>query len=549
MLCPPFLPDSAGLEVQHITIESGVATVLLRTTGSVGVCPLCGEPSTHVHSHYTRTLADLPCCGSRVQLSLQVRRFFCVNSCCKRKIFAERVSEIAKAGAHRTCRLCAALRRIGFACGGERGSRLAEHLAMPASADTLLRLIRQASPAQVQGVTVLGVDDWAWRKGQRYGTILCDLQSHRTIDLLPERSASTFSAWLFEHPGVQIVSRDRAGFYAEGARDGAPNATQVADRFHLVHNVHEALTRVMHRHHRQLREAAKSIVLPPTQQTPELPTPGDGEALSAPLISPAPTEPASSHSSPSRDRRQELYRRVIELHEQNHSMRSIARELNIDRGTVQRFIDARTFPERATRPYPSRVDRFEFDLRRRWDEGCRNAAQLHRELVAQGFKGSYFTIRRRLNRWRDSEDKNGKSALPTITMRTPSAKSAAWLLLRDDQILEPQDRQLLDALLDKVPELQTTRELANEFCQIVREHRCDGLDAWIEKAHGNSVMRELRVFADGIERDYAAVKAALTLNWSNGQVEGQVNRLKLLKREMYGRAKFDLLRQRVLNVA
>jgi len=548
MSCTPFLPDFSELEVQHVTIISGVVTVALRTTSRLGICPLCGEPSAHVHSHYTRKLDDLSCCGLRMQLRMHVRRFFCLNASCERKIFTERVPEIAKTGAHRTSRLCAALRHIGFACGGERGSRLSQKLSMPASADTLLRLMRQAALAELPTVTVLGVDDWAWRKGQRYGTILCDLESHRAVDLLPERSASTFSAWLMEHPGVQIVSRDRAGYYADGAREGAPGATQVADRFHLVHNVHEVLTRVMERHHRELREAAKSVILPALAEMPESTAPAEVGTVPTPMGSNAQTEFASPPSGPSRDRRQELYRRVIDLHQQNHSMRSIARQLNIDRGTVQRFIEAGTFPERAARPYPSRVDRFDSYLRCRWDEGCRNAALLLRELVPLGFKGSYFTIRRRLNRWREHDEKHGKSATP-VSMRVPSAKSAAWLLLRHDQDLEPQDQQLLDVLMAKVPDLQSARDLANEFCQIVREHRVDAFDAWIEKARSNTRVRDLRTFADGIQRDYAAVKAALTLNWSNGQVEGQVNRLKLLKREMYGRAKFDLLRQRVLHVA
>ncbi len=163
-------------------------------------------------------------------------------------------------------------------------------------------------------VTVLGVDDWAWRKGQRYGTILVDLESHRAVDLLPERSASTFSVWLLEHPGVQIVSRDRAGYYADGAREGAPDATQVADRFHLMHNVHEALTRVMNRHHRELREAAKGVILPALPETPEslataevgiVPTPMEPQADSPP----APIDPASPRPNSSHERRQELYRK------------------------------------------------------------------------------------------------------------------------------------------------------------------------------------------------------------------------------------------------
>jgi len=232
MLFSPLLPGGAfGFEFEQLVVKSDAVTILMRATASIGVCPLCGQPSSQVHSHYTRTLADLPWHGTPVRLQLIVRRFFCTSASCPRKIFVERLPEdVARSHARKTARLIESLRCIAFSSGGEGGSRLARELGMIASGDTLLRLMRQCDPAEPSTVTVLGVDDWAWRKGQRYGTILCDLEHHRTVDLLPERSASMLSSWLMRHPGVQIISRDRANCYAQRAAEGAPNAIQVADR-------------------------------------------------------------------------------------------------------------------------------------------------------------------------------------------------------------------------------------------------------------------------------------------------------------------------------
>jgi transposase len=251
------VPDSDRLTLQHVRIDGDAVTLAVQAIASTSPCPECGNSSTRVHSRYTRTLADLPWQGKTVRINLQVRRFFCPRTACPRKTFAERLPEFAAVSARTTARLQKAQQLIGQALGGEAGARLAAPLGMSTSPDTLLRRVRRAPCSQPTAVRVLGVDDWAWRKGQRYGTILCDLERRRPVDLLPERSSDSFASWLKAHPGVEIISRDRGDEYIKGANQGAPKAVQVADRWHLLLNLREALMRAVDRHHGHVLEAAK----------------------------------------------------------------------------------------------------------------------------------------------------------------------------------------------------------------------------------------------------------------------------------------------------
>ncbi len=454
----PVLPEPLSFHSCHIQILAEHIVILARTTNLSAACPACGRPSARVHSRYTRKLADLPWHGRPVQLLVEVRRFFCDTAGCHRRIFAERVTEIVVARGRQTVRLSQALTGIGFACGGEGGARLACRLGMPTSPDTLLRRIRQAAPAPRQPPRVLGVDDWAVRRGMRYGTILCDLEQHRAVDLLNQRSANSLAEWLTACPGIEIISRDRAGCYAQGAAAGAPGAQQVADRWHLLHNVREALIRLLDRRHVALRDTARAVARRSAPRAPPA-------ALSE-MVSPNPPvlSPTQQLSHARRARRLQRYHRVRELHQQGLSQRAIARQLGLDRETVARFIHAETFPERGIRPYPTAVDAFATYLQQRWVEGCRNAVQLTRELAARGFRGSYCAVRRYLNRWFRSNPTQ-PCPVPAIASphRTPSAKRVAAWLLKPGEQLEPRELAFVEALTRANPDLTAAGMLAQEF--------------------------------------------------------------------------------------
>lgn len=243
-----------SLHIEQLTATEEGITALVSLTAANGSCPDCQRCSSRVHSCYQRTLMDLPASGLSVHLKLHVRRFFCDNPFCLRKTFAQVVPEMAERYARKTLRLIDTLSQLGFALGGEAGAHIASVLKIECSADTFLRLIRRTTLTPHLTPTHLGVDDWAFHRNVSYGTILVDLQDHRVVDLLPDRAASSLDSWLKSHLGVELISRDRSGEYATGARQGAPQAVQVADRFHLQKNLSETVERIFHRHREALQQ-------------------------------------------------------------------------------------------------------------------------------------------------------------------------------------------------------------------------------------------------------------------------------------------------------
>jgi transposase len=416
---------------------------------------------------------------------------------------------------------------------------------VPISRATLLTRVRAGGAEPVPPVAVLGVDDWAWRKGTRYGTILCDLDRRRVVDLLPDRSAETLAAWLTAHPGVSVVVRDRAGAYAEGVRKGAPAATQVADRWHLLRNGSEALQRVLDQHHRDLREAARTIASPS-----EIPVPTGAHMRETPV----PTEPeqplraAERRSRDRQNRRDARFAEAARLRQQGLSLKVIARTIGADRKTVRRWLRAGHAPtwhhaERGA----SILDPYQAYLTERWQAGCRNAAALWRDLKTLGFAGQYSVVREWATRHRrDDPPAEPKGALRRLaavkTPEPPTPRRAARLLTGDPEKLSDHDRRFVTALRQRSPAIATAIDLVRRFATMVKDQVAGPLDGWLREAEASA----LAPFAASLRRDEDAVRAALTESWSTGQVEGQVNRLKVIKREMYGRADFDLLRCRVL---
>ncbi len=344
------LSDAVALHLEEVLTDDEAITLVVSTSRATAICPGCGQPSTRCHSRRRRTIADLPWQGLAARVELHFRRFYCDTPACERTTFTEPLPTVVAPYARRSRRLATLVEAVACALGGEAGARLLAELGLAASPDTLLRLI-QATPLPVCATPrVLGVDDWALRRGQTYGTILVDLERRRPVDLLPDRSAATFAAWLKDHPGVAIIARDRGGAYADGARQGAPGAIQVADRFHLVKNLTEVLERVLQRHHAALATAADHL----TQAARADAVPAGATADErAPTASQPPT---AREQAQRQARRRARYEAVRQLQDQGLGVRAIARQTGLARNTVRRFLAAPTCPARRPRPARDRPD-------------------------------------------------------------------------------------------------------------------------------------------------------------------------------------------------
>lgn len=529
----PLLDLPEGLQVLTITVLSSLVLVTVSSRRLTSPCPRCTTPSDHVHSSYTRTITDVPCAGRPVRITLHVRKFRCREGTCPQRVFTERLSDYLRPWARKTRRLVEQLSALGLALGGRGTETVAPALGLHVSDPTVLRLLAQRPEPTEMPVQVLGVDDFAFRRGHRYGTLLLDLEQHRVIDLLPARSQLTFALWLHQHPAVRIISRDRGGDYAAGAALGAPQAEQIADRFHLLQNAGEVLERCLTRHHAALTQAAHALV-------------------------PADAAPRSTKRTPGEERRKQerrtarhaIYERVVALHQQGVSSVQIAKQLELARGTVLKYLRAACFPELAARPRPRQIDPYLPYLREQWNAGEHNARTLWREIRQQGYGAGDEQVRRVVNAWRLDPHRHGNQ--PTMAVGparaeapTYSAHKTRWLLWKPVVDLNEVEARYVATLKEQCPQIAQAQDLLLAFRTLVTEPCPGQLDHWLDQCFQSGIS-ELVGFAQGLRRDYAAVKAALCYNWSQGPVEGHINRLKTIKRQMYGRAGFALLRRRVL---
>jgi len=379
----------------------------------------------------------------------------------------------------------------------------------------------------------VGKPEEGWRRGHRYGTILVDLERNEVVDLLPDRQAETLAAWLREHPGVEIVARDRAGAYADGIRQGAPDAIQVADRWHLLRNLGDAVQTVVDRQHVEVRRVAKQIAeeaVVPAASAP--PAPPDGAKPTA----------AEQRSRTAFARRQARYEEAARLKTAGASIKRIAVLVGAERKTVRRWLRAGGAPLWRQPRQPGSLAPYQDHLDRRWTEGCRNAAQLWRELVTLGFIGRPGTVRQWAGRQRKGEPKAASAAERVIAGETASAREVARQLMTEDTL--PQTEQnFVSRLLQQVPGLAECVKAAKRLNAVLRRKSKETLDKVLDEA-GNTALGS---FVSSLRRDLSAVQAALDLPWTTSPAEGQINRLKMLKRTMYGRAGFRLLRARVLH--
>ena len=541
------LPDATLLRLEACEVDDTAAQITLhiRSMPTSVPCPLCTTPARRIHSHYERTLADLPWAQYRVCLQLRVRKWFCRNRACRRRIFTERLPTIAASWARRTLRLAQRLVALGIALGGQAGVHLGRAWDLRVSRNTLLRLLRQQPEPDAPTPRVLGVDDFALRKRHTYGTILVDLERRQPVALLPERTAEPVAQWLREHPGVEVIARDRASAYAEGARQGASEATQVADRFHLLQNLREARDQVFTTHHHALNAVNEAVCQQP------IPLP-DG-TVAVPVPPPATPPLVQQQAAQRAAQRQARYEQIWTLHRQGWPRVAIAAQVGCSCRTIERYLHLPTWPVRQHRRHYGRsiVNPYQAYILERWNAGCHTAIQLFHELQARGYAGSYRRVTAYVSRIRQAQGlpprRQGRRQLlpvvaePVAQPLTP--RRATWLVLRRAAQRTEAEAQQLAQLHAQSAEVAEAIDLAQDFATLVRQRQPAQLDAWLQRAT-TSALEAMQRFATGLRDDYAAVRAGVMLPWSNGPVEGHINRLKMVKRHMFGRARLDLLRRR-----
>jgi transposase len=445
MLIFPDLPD---VQVEEVEVAFEI-TLTLRTTSPMAPCPSCGTPSSHIQSRYTRTLRDLPSSGRPIRLIMHVRRFFCKESACAQKIFAERLPELCRPYAQRTNRLQEALCQLGLRVGGQAGADAGSEQGLSGSRDTILRLVRRRKQSAHSSPRVIGVDDWAHKRRLRYGTLICDLELGRPIDLLPDRSVESVAAWLKQHPSVEVVSRDGSSEYASAIRKGAPQARQVSDRWHLVKNLTTCVSAQLAKTLAELRRAQEQRA--------------------------ARTQAVQQVQQARQAERTARYEHILQLQKQGVKSGEMARTLGMSQRTLQRWIALGTIPySRRKRPRASLIDPYKAYLLKRWHQGCHSGAQLERELRARGYKGSPHGVYRYLETLKAS--KLAPSLQPNALL-TLSASQATWLFFRKQEDLKLEEQETLRQLRQASPQLEVAYQLVD-----------DGSRTWYANARENSLI-------------------------------------------------------------
>ena len=474
-------------------------------------------------------------------LRLRVSRWRCMSRDCDRGTFSDQLPTIAVPYARRTRRTAEIASHLGHSTGGRPGERLMQRLGMPVSDDTILRQLKRNAARQSQPVRVIGIDDWSWRRSWRYGTIVVDLERHSVVDILEDRSVESAVKWLQEHPSVEIVSRDRCGLYAQAVREGAPQAQQVADRFHLVQNLRIAIEQQM------------SL---------------SGRATGRALLSDDEIAAAAGHRRrmrlAHRQSRESVFEKVHALHKEGLSCSEIARRTGYGRRSISKWLTFEEPPDRRRAALnPTSPWYFEAFLARCWKDGNRCGRHLFHDIKQRGYTGSFTNLERLLGAWRRTEKpadasssakvKDDQQVYGNEPVRDPdtghliSPVVAAALCIKPRGMLTTEQARKVDALKRGSYPFAQMRSLAMRFNGILRGGRSEALNTWIDDALNSGLVPIVR-FTHVLLRDIDAVYNAIELPWSNGQAEGQINRLKTIKRAMYGRAGTELLRARMLPI-
>src|SRR5579864_8675185 len=457
----------SGFLVESMTGEADGFVIVIRALAAACRCPQCGTICRRVHSRYERRLADLPAAGRRTRLVLQARRFFCDAQGCERRVFVERFAGAVEPRARRTSRLDDVVHCLAIALGGKPAAALSRRLNVKVSNDTLLRMVRRRGIRDFPAPSIIGIDDWAWKRNHRYGTLICDLERRRTIALLPDREPATAEAWLRRQSQILVVARDRGGGYAVAAQRAVPHATQVADRWHLMENASRAFLDAVRKCMRQIRAS-----------------------IGAAKVDPALLTFAEKLQYEGYLRREETNAAILAHSQQGIAIKEIVRRTGYSRGLIRKILRGQrsdVFRTRQSSLEPSLPW-----LDAQWAAGCRNGSALWRALRQQGFRGCLGVV----SEW-SARRKKAERADPGALARTPSARTIARLLTAGRDRLSKAETLMVAAIESGVALLVEAREIIAEFQSIIRRKALADLEAWIGRAKGSLVA----AFANGVVKD------------------------------------------------
>ena len=535
---PTFLLP-AELPLTDCTISLVRESLVIEASScqSGSICPACGYASIRRHSKYIRTLVDLPTSGYDVKVLILSGKYFCDNAECSRKIFTERFKQEISPYYRRFNRCKELLRNFALELGGNKGAAISRLAKLPVSPSTILRIIkRQHLPIPMVTSGIIGIDDWAFKKGNTYGTIIVDLTQNKVIDLLADRESETICKWLKEHQELKIISRDRGGPYSKGALEGAPQAIQVADRFHLLMNLGDATKKMFQSMGKELKEL---FTLYHNADKPVEPvsTPEDIR------LSEVETENKATETINTNIELQLRFNKVKELFSQGYTIRAISRSLHVTRITIRKYIGMDFLPKKNS-SRSTNFDFFHLFLLHESNKG-KLYTELYAAILSEGFNGGYTQFCSNMNELLGNHKIIPASRkIDPVAMKTWSPRKLSIMIQMDAKDLNTEDRKFMELFYDKHPVIKETEQFISRFKNLFKIKEEGTLTTWLEDvAKSTSAIKR---FAKGIQSDFQAVNNAVVTPYSNGQVEGQVNRLKNIKRRMYGRAGFELLRKMVI---
>lgn len=538
MMFPTFLLPTE-LPLMACTISLVRESLLIKASSSQSgcICPACGFKSDRRHSKYIRTLVDLPTSGYDVKVLILSGKYFCDNTQCSRKIFTERFKQEISPYYRRFNRCKELLGNFALELGGNKGAAISRLARLPVSPSTILRIIkRQHLPMPKVTSGVIGIDDWAFKKGNTYGTIIVDLRQNKVIDLLADRESETICQWLKEHPEVEVISRDRGGPYSKGAQQGAPQAIQVADRFHLLMNLGDAIKGMFQSMGKELKELFTLYHKADTSVEPVSATADLG--LKEEDTETIPTEMINTNIE-----LQLRFNKVKELFGQGYTIRAISRSLHMSRVIIRKYIWMDFLPKkRGSRS--TNFESFRLFLLHESNRG-KLYTELYAAILSEGFTGRYTQFCSNMNELlKNHKIIPASRKIDPVAMKTWSTRNLSIMIQKDKNDLNTEDRKFLELLYEKYPAIKETEQFISRFKKLFQIKEEGTLRKWLEDIEKSTSV--IKRFAKGIQSDFEAVNNAVITPYSNGQVEGQVNRLKNIKRRIYGRAGFELLRRMVI---